>query len=94
MITLNPLSDKQMREILAGVTTPMPKEILDLAVKLSSGLIKLGIFVVRQLVENAVSLVELTTIGDVGEFLRRFVRPAILDPLEAFSLLARVGWEE
>jgi hypothetical protein len=95
LVLLEVLSDEQIRAILGQIPQSIPQEVIDTAVRVAKGFVKLAIFVVRQLMEQRdLDLLELSQIGDVGDFLRRFVKPEIRDVLQAFSLLARVGWKE
>jgi hypothetical protein len=95
LIRLEGLADEQIQEILNHIKQPVPKEIIDAAVRVAKGFVKLAIFVAKQLVEQRdLDLHELSRIGDVGTFLRRFVRAEVRGVLEAFSLLARLGWRD
>jgi hypothetical protein len=95
LILLPALPDSQIREILIQIPQPVPTEIVDTAVRVAKGFVKLAIFVTKQLMEQRdLKLHELAKIGDVGDFLRRFLRPQIREVLEAFSLLNRVGWQD
>lgn len=95
LIRLEGLADEQINKILSQIEQPVPKEIIDTAVRVAKGFVKLAIFVAKQLVElGDLDLHELSRIGDVGVFLKRFIRPEVREALEAFSLLARLGWGE
>jgi len=95
LVLLEVLSDEQIRAILSQIPQSIPQEVIDTAVRVAKGFVKLAIFVVQELMKQRdLDLLELSRIGDVGDFLRRFVKPEIRDVLQAFSLLARVGWKE
>jgi len=95
LIWMPVLPDDQIRLILDQIDQPVPSEIIETAVRVAKGFVKLAIFVVKQLIQQRdLNLHELSRIGDVGDFLRRIVRPEIREVLEAFSLLSRVGWKD
>jgi hypothetical protein len=95
LVLLEVLSDEQIRAILSQILQSIPQEVIDTAVRVAKGFVKLAIFVVQELIKQRdLDLLELSKIGNVGDFLRRFVKPEIRDVLQAFSLLARVGWKE
>lgn len=95
LIHLPPLPDSQIHAILNEIEQPVPIEIVNTAVRVAKGFVKLAVFVVQQLLQQRdLNLLELSKIGDVGDFLRRFLQREIRRVLEAFSLLARVGWGE
>jgi hypothetical protein len=51
LILLSVVSDDQIREILARIEQPVPAEIIDTAVRVARGFVKLAIFVVGQLMQ-------------------------------------------
>ncbi|HEY2548272.1 MAG TPA: ATP-binding protein [Candidatus Acidoferrum sp.] len=95
LVHLAALPDEQIRAVLGQIPQLVPHEIIDTAVRVAKGFVKLAVFVVQQLLEQKdLDLLHLSQIGDVGDFLRRFIKPEIREVLQTFSLLARVGWKE
>ena len=92
---LLPLSDDDIRSVLSEYTPDAPSEIVDAAVRLSGGFVKLSIFIFRILLQrNDYPLTDLAKIYDIREFLKRFVSESTYKTLQALSLLAKVGWRD
>jgi hypothetical protein len=86
--------DLDIEAILKAADDQIPQEIVNTTVRVSGGYVKLPIFVAGILVRENVPLVELRTIDDVGQILKKFVSEGTAKSIEALSLLSRVGWED
>ena len=92
---LLPLSDADIQSVLNEHTQNAPSEIVDAAVRLSGGYVKLAIFIFNTLLQaNDLPLTDLAKIYNIREFLKRFVSELTYKTLQALSLLAKVGWRD
>lgn len=92
---LRPLSDADIQSVLNEHTQNAPSEIVDAAVRLSGGYVKLSIFIFNTLLQaNDLPLTDLAKIYNIREFLKRFVSESTYKTLQALSLLAKVGWRD
>jgi hypothetical protein len=91
---LVPLTDEEMGSIATDFAPQAPREIADMAVRLSGGMPKLAVFIVDTLVKyKNLPLTDLINVHSVRSFLDRFVEPETYKSLKGLSLLSKVGWE-
>lgn len=88
------LSDDNVREALRAQMTNAPPEVIEAAVRLSGGYVKLAFFVALCLLKKKELLpAEIRNIPDIRQFLKQFMKEKTLKALQAVSLFARLGWE-
>jgi len=91
--TLLPLLDEDIRVILEQNDPLVPVEVVDTAVRLSGGYVKLAMFIFSTLQRaDKLPLQDLAKIPDIRHFLKKFVSDDTYKTLKVFSLLAKVGW--
>ncbi len=74
---LMPLSKDKIDEILADAFATVPREVRETAQRLSSGYVKLALFIARILAQRRdISSTDLLKIASVQDFLKRFVKPS------------------
>jgi len=89
------LSDDKVREALKAEMTNAPPEIIEAAVRLAGGYVKLAFFVTTCLLRKKHVLpADIGNIPDIRQFLKQFMKEKSLKALQAVSLFARLGWEE
>lgn len=73
----------------------VPDEIVETAVRLSGGYVKLAMFMFTTLLRApALPLQELAKLHNIRQFLQRFISESNFKTLKVFSLLAKVGWRD
>jgi hypothetical protein len=95
VLVLAPLSDTTIRDVLSDAFGVLPKEQIDVAVRLSGGFVKLALFVGEYLSRvKDVTADELLKIANIRQFLKRFVDFSARRALQLLSLFGRLGWED
>ena len=94
-LVLLPLDDSDIEIILIEFQPDVAREILDTAIRVSGGYVKLAIYVLTTLLQQQeLTLPDLVKVRNVRQFLDRFVHPDTYNTLKALSLLAKVGWRD
>jgi hypothetical protein len=89
------LGTEQTLAVLNSSLPAAPKEIIDHAVRLSSGYIKLALFIALELSARPdIPVTALAQIYDVRQFLKRIVSDEMREALKVMSVLTRTGWEQ
>jgi hypothetical protein len=90
---LKPLPNADIEVIIRESYSGAPKSNIDLVVRLSSGYVKLAMFIAATLDKfGAKPPVELAKVTSIGQFLRGFVEKDVRRSLQVLSVLAQIGW--
>jgi hypothetical protein len=88
------LSEEKVREALIAEMHGAPPDIIEAAVRLSGGYVKLAFFVSSCLLKKKDLIpTEIRKSPDIRQFLKKFMQEKSRKALQAVSLFARLGWE-